>query len=198
MMLTRASLDYHHAFDLCAALAYHRPEPTYILASSDFYATELRRRLESCNIIWIKTQEDWPDSATTVIWAEPDQRECRQQLEQILATLGADGQVYIITSGWLSRFLPEWKINGGQPCTAPLGHLQTLKHLRHAGFEIQASYGFNGPVLIFWGRLFLLMQWLGWHDRADRALYKMRSVYAVSGALANFTTVRVIKAKPKR
>jgi hypothetical protein len=216
----RPSLEYQHAFDLCAVEAHRIDRPVAVFASSPFYARELLKRLGGCEA-WLVPTGSWSSSSTnidellspevkdanvqtlerldvqtkTVMWAEPEQESSEQVLKHIHQMLLPSGHLYVIASGWLARFLPEWRGHDDPPGEHPVGLRRTTRWLQQSGYRIEAMYGFHGPMSILWGYAFRLMERLGRGDLADRCLFKMRAGYVVNHWQAMWTPVSVIFAR---
>jgi hypothetical protein len=212
----RSSLEYQHAFDLCAVEVHRTGGPVVVLAGSPFYARELLKRLGGREA-WLVPAGTWASSGEnmgkllgpevehpnvetlkrlnietkTVVWAEPERGSGQQFLTHIHRTLLPGGHLYVIASGWPARFLPEWRRNDDRPGEHPVGLRQTRKWLRRSGLTVEALYGFHGPVSILWGYAFRLMERLGRGDLADRCLFKMRAEYVVRGRQAMWAPVSV-------
>jgi len=220
--LLRPSLEYQHAFDLCAVEAHREGGPVAVFASSPFYARKLLKRLDGCEATlvpiggWSSSsanigellgpEVEHPDvqilesldvQAKAAVWAEPERESSRQVLKHVHQVLLPGGHLYVIASGWLARFLPEWKRDDGLPGERPVGLRQTITSLRQGGFTVEALYGFHGPESILWGYAFRLMERLGRGDLADRCLFKMRAEYMVSGQQAMWTPVGVTLARKR-
>lgn len=215
----RPSLECQHAFDLCAVEVHRKGGPVAIFAASPFYARELLKRMDGCEA-WLVPAGNWSSSGEnigkllgpevehpnietlkrfnietkTVVWAEPEWESNEQFLKHIQRMLLPGGHLYVIASGWLGRFLPEWRRNDDRPGEHPVGLRQTTKWLRRGGFTIEAQYGFHGPISILWGYAFRLMERLGRGDLADRCLFKMRAEYVVRGRQAMWAPVSVTLA----
>lgn len=219
------SLEYQHAFDLCAVEVRRRGVPIVIFASSPFYAREILKRLHREEVMWMplftaQSLREWlgpevesshfrvdftsPGSlapllskslARCVVWAEPEAGHGKQGLEHIIQVLPSDGHLYAIVSNLLARFLPEWQRDSDRPSQQPVGLWQTIKWLREAGFTIEALYGFHGPQSILWGYASRPMEFLGRSDLADRCLLRMRATYVVQGWQAFLAPVGVIWAQ---
>jgi hypothetical protein len=200
------SLEYQHAFDLCAVEAHRMGGPVAVFASSPFYARELLKRLQDCETAlaaigewsqgaadlqrWLGEEVDpatfslsppHPSHAHCAIWAEPEWNNREQVLKQIARMLHAEGHLYVIASGWLARFLPEWQRNGNRPGQRPVGLRRTIGWLQEGGFTIRGWHGFHGPQSILWGYASRWMEQLGRGDLADRCLFRMRATYVVQG-----------------
>lgn len=220
--MERPSLEYQHAFDLCAVEVHRIDRPVAVFASSPFYARELLKRLGTCETAlvpiggWsssptsigellgpevedanVQTLERLNIQTKTVMWAEPEREGGEQVLKRINQMLFPGGHLYTIASGWLARFLPEWQHHDDRPGERPAGLWQTTKWLRQGGFTVEAMCGFHGPKSIIWGYAFRLMERLGRSDLADRCLFKMRAVYVVSGRQAMWTPVSVILTRKR-
>jgi hypothetical protein len=218
----RPSLEYQHAFDLCAVETHQTGGSVVVFASSPFYARELLKRLDSyeARLVpiggWeppstnigkllgpevehpdVKTLESLTVQTESVVWAEPERESGEQVLKHIHQMLLPRGHLHVIASGWLARFLPEWQRNEDRPGERLVGLRQTTKWLRQSGFTIEARYGFHGPVSILWGYAFRMMERLGRGDLADRCLFKMRAEYVVSGWQAFWVPVGLAVARTK-
>ena len=218
--IARPSLEYQHAFDLCAVEVHHTGGPVALLASSPFYARELLKRLAGYEAQltpvsgWSRYGADTerllgpevgePDicqlesmntEATTIVWAEPEGDSGEQILGQIHLGLAPGGRLQVITSGWLARYLPEWRRGGDRPGEHPVGLRQTTKWLRQHGFTIEGLYGFHGPSSILWGYASRLIGGAGRNDLADRWHFKMRAEYVVTGRQAIWSPINMVKAK---
>jgi len=202
----RPSLEYQHAFDICAVEVHRTGGPVAVFAGSPFYARELLKRLDGCKAVLVPIG-DWSSSsasigellgpevehpnfetlerldvhAKTAVWAEPEREGGERVLKRINQMLFPGGHMYVIASGWLARFLPEWQHNDNRPGQWPVGLRQAVKWLRQGGFAVEALYGFHGPASILWGYAFRLLERLGRGDLADRCLFQMRAKYVVSG-----------------
>jgi len=218
--ITRPGLEYQYACDLCAVQVHRTGGPVAPFASGPFYARALLKRLEGSQIVFCpvgkwgdESRDDWgalspevtwerieliepaskvvPLSVSDAIWAEPERGDGRATLETIRQKLHPTGRLWVITSGGLSRFLPEWRRAEDRPARDPAGRRQTLRWLRQSGFRVQSQYGFHGPVSIFWGYASRLMECLGRGDLADRCLFRMRAGYSVSGGQTLWVPVGV-------
>jgi hypothetical protein len=218
--LERPSLEYQHAFDLCATEVRRAGGPAAVLASSPFYARELLKRLDGIEAQLVPLG-DWsplpvgfgtllgpelelPDSQTlqraergvkTAVWATPDTKSGRQVLDRLGSMLLPRGGLYVIVSGWLARFLPEWQAGDGLRSERPAGLRRTTRWLRQAGFIVEAQYGFHGPASTVWGLASRLMSRLGRLDWSDRCHFRMRAKYVVGGWQAIWTPVSVSVAR---
>lgn len=201
------SLEYQHAFDLCAVEVHRTEGPITVFASSPFYARELLKRLEDRMAVLVALGEWQPRAsdlrqwlgieidpsafslasphlrsyAHCAIWAEPEWIGGAQALCNIRETLLPGAKLYVICSGWLARFLPEWQQSHNRPSEHPIGLRQAISWLRHSDFAMEALYGFHGPQSIFWGYASRWMESLGRGNLADRCLFQMRATYVVHG-----------------
>jgi hypothetical protein len=225
--LQRPSLEYHHAFDLCAVELHRVGGPLAVFAGSPFYARELLKRLPACGGMlfalggWASPAADLvsllgPELAATpfrlaagaddltrvpaAVWAEPESEGGEQVLAQIQEILLPAGHLYVVSSGWLARYLPEWQRPGDQPAVRPAGWRPLARWLRRGGFVVRALYGFHPPASVMWGYAFRLQHLLGRPELADRCHLRMRAVYVACGhralgqAVAAATPVRVVVA----
>lgn len=191
--LTLPSLDYHHAFDLCAMQCHQLGTLTGIYTDHAFCARELTHRLGQ-QIINLKDAIHPAQKPSTVIWAVPGQDQLLSEGRKIGEALALEAHLIIISAGWLSRFLPEAK-----HITASPAHPVSIgRWLRANQFCIQATHGFHGVSSIAWGYAGRLMENRGWFHLADRCAYRMRKVYSTRVWQAQFAPVAVIIAKKER
>jgi hypothetical protein len=218
--VVRPSLEYQHAFDLCAVEAHRAGGPVTIYASSPFYAREILKRLSSLPAALAPTG-DWASlsssmeeklgpevpgpnitaaeamerPASVAIWAEPEPDTAAYLRQSVLRSLEREGRLCIINSGWLARRLPEWTRLEGRPASRPVALRQVRRWLQSSAFTIEATVGFHGPLSILWGYRHHLAQRLGRPDVADRCHFKMRAEYVTRGWRAAFSPVCVIIAR---
>jgi hypothetical protein len=218
--LDRPSLEYQYAFDLCAVEVHRISGPVAVFAGSPFYARELLKRMGGCearlvpiggwgsssaNIgellgpevehLDVQTLESLDVQTKAIVWAEPERTSGEQALRHIHRMLLPGGHLYVIASGWLARFLPEWRRNDDRPGERPVGLRRTIKWLRQGRFTVEGLYGFHGPESILWGYAFRLMERLGRGGLADRCHFKMRAGYVVGGWQALWTPVGMMVAR---
>jgi len=218
----RPSLEYQHAFDLCAVEVRREGGAVAVFASSPFYARELLKRLNGCETGlvpiggWrasagdigellapeleqtnVETSERLNVRTKTALWAEPEMEDGQQVLEHIAQVLLPGGKLYVIASGWLARFLPEWKQVDRRPSERPAALWPTVKWLRQAGFKVKALWGFHGPWSILCGFASRWLAHLGRSDWADRCHFHMRAQYIVRGPQALLAPVGVAVARRK-
>lgn len=220
--LERPSLEYQHAFDLCAVEVHHTGGAVAVFASSSFYARELLKRLTGCEAELLPTRSwsassasfwellgpevEHPDVQTSgslnsqmkvAVWAEPEREVDKQILIRLYDLLLPDGHLYTISSGWLSRFLLERRRDDDQPSEHPVGLWQTTRWLRQGGFTVKALYGFHSPLSILWGYAYRLMEHWGRSDLADRCLFQMRTKYMSKGQQALWAPVGMAVARKR-
>ncbi len=223
--VTRPSLAYQHAFDLCASAVHATSLAPVVLASGEFYTREFVRRLSMCQtrlvpVAWQVSFDDltrllegevempelvdlsvWNGQTRAIIWAEPDLHFPVAVLGKIRRLLLPGGRLYVVVSGGLAGALPEWQEADrqrpveGRPAPNPAGLLWTLKHLRRSGFTIESVYGFHSPRSIFWSLAQRIFSFWGRDDVADRCHFRMRADYVVQGVAALWTPVAVVWAK---
>lgn len=198
-----------------------------VLASSPFYARELLKRLNGRQVIFcpvgkwgdefaggwpaLSPEVMWdgigvmrpgsevvPPPVATAIWAEPERGDGGPTLKHIRQTLQPAGRLWVITSGLLSHFLPEWRRAEDRPARDPAGWRQALRSLRQSGFAIQAQYGFHGPISVFWGLLAKRLGQLGREDLADRCYFKMRERLVVAGWQARWSMLSLVIAQQNK
>ena len=220
--LERPSLEYQHAFDWCAVELHRIMRPVALFASSAFYARELLKRLHGLDVSllplgrWYSSAEDkgrllGPEveladvedlhrlqrQVEAAVWAEPERTTAEESLGCIRQALVPVGRLYVISSGWLRRFLPEWKRAGCRPSEFPAGWCRTVQSLRREGFEIEALFGFHGPASALWGLASQLLTCVHRHDLTDRCHFRMRATYVVSGWQALLAPVGVAAARKR-
>jgi hypothetical protein len=216
--LQRPSLEFRHAFDFCAVEVHRLAGPVAVFASSAFCARELLRRLGDCSATlfpigkWAPSapsaqplfgpEVTWQDLASggsasglvdfsVALWAEPDREDSERVLKHLGRMLRPGGHLYVVASGRLARFLPEWRRDQDRPGERRAGLLPTLRLLPAAGFTAEAVFGFHGPMSILWSYASRIVERLGRGDCADRCHFKMRAEYVVRGWQAAWTPVSV-------
>lgn len=218
--VVRPSLEYQHAFDWTALQVHRHDGSAGVFASSAFYARELCKRLAACDVrlqpvgLWSPPGQDaatWlgpevdPSRIQALealslpllsgaVWAEPEMGDGQRVLQQIRQALRPEGQVCVVASDWPASYLPEWR-QTNPPAARPAGRRRTVAWLRQAGFEVETSYGFHGPVSLLWGFAARWMGRFGRDDWADRCHFQMRAKYAVKGWQLPFAPVGVILAQ---
>jgi hypothetical protein len=207
-LVIRPSLAYRYAFDFCAVEAYRQHGPVAILASNDFLAYELLKRLSQDQVALVLTsgegavfdgqasrvrQEAFAasipacdSSFPTVIWAEPEST----HLDRVNRLTAPGGKLLIVSPGWSARFLPEAAYV--DRAAFPLREQPVWRLLRRNGFVIDAVYGFHGLTTIFWGYMFRLADGVGRSDLADRCRIKMRSTVVEQGWATRFAAVKLV------
>ena len=193
--------------------AWREGGPVAVYASSAFYANELLWRVDKQAVNGLpdgKTDKrtgegglpivcfakDRPlSSVQAAIWAEPEREGGQGILEGIVQGLAPGGRLYVIVSGWLARFLPEWQAAGARPARQRAGWWWTLRRLRQAGLATEELYGFQVPASLLWGYTGLALERLGRTDWADRCHFRMRAEYVARGRMALVTPVGVFVAR---
>ena len=220
--LERPSLEYQHALDLLAAGLQRGGGPVAVFASSRFYARDLVKRLAACSGAllapggWASPADDLvsllgPEVVGTAFrlafgiddlphapaaaWAEPEAEGGDQVLAQVGAWLPAGGRLYVVSSGRLARYLPEWHGSGERPAVRPASLRLLRQWLRRSGWGIEALYGFHAPTSVVWGHASRLMERLHRPDLADRCQFQTRAGYVGRGQWAFLAPVRVMTAK---
>ncbi len=202
----RPSLEYQHAFDICAVEICRGGGEVAVFASSSFYARELLKRFQGTRVrlfpvgdwssreqglrgwsgsgvdpsgsLAMETNQPWLRS---VVWAEPERESGQKDLAKLGRMLPLRSDLYVIASNWLSRFLPEWANVDDHPAQCRTGFLHTRAWLQRAGFVLERLYGFHGPQSILCGYASRWMAQLGRYDWADRCHFRMRAGYVVTG-----------------
>ena len=136
-----------------------------------------------------------PSSAHAAIWAEPEWKDGQRTLQEIVQALAPGGRLYVIFSGWLARFLPEWRRAGPPPAVRRAGGWRAQQWLRQAGLATEALYGFQVPLSLLWGYTGLALERLGRAEWADRCHFRMRAEYVARGRMALVTPVGVFVAR---
>jgi hypothetical protein len=136
-------------------------------------------------------------SAQSIIWAEPEQESLERTAQEIVQALAPGAPLYVIVSGWLARFLPEWRAASRLPASGRAGWWRTLYGLRQAGLATEALYGFQTPLSLLWGYSSRALEGLGRADWADRCHFRMRAHYVVRGWTALLAPVGVFVAKKR-
>ena len=109
-----------------------------------------------------------------VIWAEPEVQNGYGMAKRIYQSLTVGGSLYLIVSGWLSQYLPEWKLEGSRPAGTPARIFRTRVWLRQAGFTNRAIFGIRSPLSLFLGSLARNLARIGRNDLADGCYLKIR------------------------
>ena len=184
---SRPSLEYAYAFDIAAAGLLSIGSEVLAVCSNPFYRREMQHRLCS------RGGQDGPVFMTASeqriqevrrfkggLWAEPEDEDAQVLLHMLKGCLIPNAPLYVITSGFLARFLPEWKPGpqeGSLPSRQLLGPGRTAELIKNSGLSPESVYGFHGPLSILWGKASRLMATLGRDDLSDRCLSLMRWNY---------------------
>jgi len=219
---SRPSLEYQHAFDLCAQMVSHSGYPTQVFVSSRFHAREMLGRLEA-NETAIVPVGQWAASAVnemtqlyanekleeapgvnlatgqamSILWAEPGYHTNDETMALIVQTLVPNGCLLVISSGWLSRFLPDPLGETRQKRGGLVDQYRIRQMLHRKGFDISSTYGFHGLFSSVWGFAYRLMSSLHRPDLADRCHFQMRAKFISRGWLSWLAPVRVTLATRK-
>lgn len=216
--IERASLAYTFAFNWCAMEANKVTRRIVLLLSSDFYAQELIKRFDHLegSVIFTKDlllpyskqsrslnnakqfQSDEHvfkvllKGSPIVIWAEPELRNGKEIIEIIVDSLNPCERIYIITTGWLAQFMPEWSKIISRPAEYPARILRCKRWIRKAGFNIKAVYGFYSLPSFLLGVLAKNFNILGWKYFADRCYFLIRKKLFHSGFRAMCSQVYIL------
>lgn len=216
----RPSLEYQHAFDCCAVALQPIAGSIAVLASHPFYGRELAARLDGRQArffatpawdlapeemrAWLgaegtSTQTDLESVAASgvvaAVWAEPEREGGRKVLARIEGVMAPAGRLYVVASGPLRRYLPEWQSRAWGAAQCPAGYRATLRWLRMAGWQVEARYGFHGPRSVLWGLAVRCAAAGGRRDWADRCLAAMRAHYVVQGWISILAAVALLVAR---
>jgi hypothetical protein len=214
--VSRPSLPYMYAFDLCAVEAQREHKPTALLASSAFFAYEMVKRLAAVEITLVIAPDDeaayvsrvaWDElerspvlvptldeiagTFSTVIWAQPH----LGTLDRVSSILAGAGTLFLIIPGWSARFLPEAGITETDGFASSRRAIE--RRLRQGGFVVDAIYGFHGLTSITWGYVARVLAYSGRNDLADRCRFKMRSTFCVQDWQALFASVKLVITRRK-
>jgi len=213
------SLEYRYAFDLCAAEVEQHRRPLVVVASGRFYVRELMERMQHLEPVSVMTggrgeashehagNERRAEQAliagvgtpgqpvAAVVWGEPQLEDGERWLAAIRGALAPGGRLWVVTSGWLRRGLPEWKWEGNGPAIRPTGPGWVLARLRKNHFDVEVVYGFHGPRSLAWGFAGRLPAVAGRQDLVDRCLAAMRESYVVKGWQARWAPVGIVRAR---
>jgi hypothetical protein len=197
--LVRPSLDYQFALDVCVARASSANERLGVVASSQFYERQLQARVGPAAVLLGTHPEPGslvgPAPLSALIWAEPEADTASRTLAAVAALLATDGTLYVLSSGWLARRLPEWHGPAPRPARAPLGQAALDDLIRRHGFTRRVTVGSHGPRSIALGVLGQALDRLGRPDLADRFEARMRETYLQTGPLAALAPVRLTIAR---
>ena len=220
----RPSLEYQHAFDLCAVEVHRAKEPVVVFASSPFYARELLRRLGGCEPMFLPVG-DWmlsvasaqsalgpevawehlgggeearePVVVPVAVWAEPEQKNGERVLWQIDQRLSPGGRLFVIVTGPLARIQPVHQMDGNQPADSAAGVNRVTRWIRQKKLALIALYGLYGPESFLWGILAKLALYLRRPDLADCCYFKMRERLVVTGWQARWSTLILLVARKR-
>lgn len=201
--LDRPSLDYWHAFDYCAGQAWHNSDSINLLCSSAFYYDNFYYRLDDKPLTvvdvagWSKNTdidatpiEQWTPTAGTWIWAEPTQGSLKAVLNRWQQAQNADSRLFIISSNFLARRLPEWK-QKPYPSIAKTGVFEIEGTLRDYGLQPTTLIGMLNPVSVALGFAGLAARKLDQYGWSDRAKYASFKYYTGEGPIARISPVQV-------
>lgn len=185
--------DYWYAFDMCAVEA---AGGIVRLITSDNYAQhELERRLSQS---LIDNHAEASIAVDTLILVFPS-RDDIDSLDQWLATLKPDGNVILLTSGFLHRF-----ISGLRPPIATtheqinMGQVRAV--LKSRGWQIARHYTLHGVITVLWSYIYRLWTHLHQPALADRALQRGRKRFVMGdgGLTSSIGTLSVDVVRQKR
>ncbi|MHB0869408.1 MAG: hypothetical protein ACYC66_00665 [Chloroflexota bacterium] len=180
-----SSLDYQHAFDLCAAESYRRPGPIAIWAGSGFCAREMRDRLPADRVVLVEVGPGWSGEEMNpraifhaAVWACPERDSGARVARAIAPSLAPGGVLTVVVSTALARLLPEWRTPDDTPGRTTPRATRAVDWLRSSGLEVRDLRTFHGPASVLWARAGGLLERLGRPDLGDRLHFKMRRGYA--------------------
>ncbi len=218
--LKRPSLEYRHAFDICAVGAHRSNGRVLIFASSLLYTQEILKRLADCQTALVARRynsilfgdaranlgpeispsvsslllENTSGPVQTIVWAEPELPDGVATAKNIEKLLLPGGQLFVISSGWLARLLPEWRHSIDAPARHPTGFLRMANWVQHAGLKITATYGMRDVKSFLMGVLAGQLHKLKRKDLAYRLYLRIRETLVVSGPAARWSPVVVLIA----
>jgi len=208
----RPSLEYSYAFDICASEAFGPDnQESALIISSSFYHSELAARLthNSPNGEAGSTPDfyplysapdsfakllDGPDKYSTIIWAEPQRGTAYPTALAAFKALKSGGNLLVMSSGTLSRFLSESKQDSNK---MNLGAARTGSLVKDAGFLRMDSYWLHNPISIIWSYLSKSALMIGRDDLADRFLVRARQSYIAKRSIASMSTLVLYRCKKR-
>jgi hypothetical protein len=219
LSLVRPDLEYHYAFDFCAAEAFSGRGPILCLASNRFYMDELLRRLIYRDVYLVQPGRgitprvhntlvpgstavhgihpyklEAPEvQSNRIIWAEPLKRDTLPLYQLIHQHLTDDGKLFIIVNGLLMP-LRKTAQTRHSPDQAS-GFRRVISLLRQSHFIVEHVYGFHTVSSMGWGYAARLMARMNHEAVADRWLVRMRAAFAAGAWQARLATLNVIVAR---
>ncbi len=115
-------------------------------------------------------------SLDAVAWLEPVEED-REVISQFRHWLRPGGYVYVVTGGWLARFLYERRTIQRDDFLAVT---EVTRLLTYHGFQIRGQIGIQGLRAVWWHYLSFLARLLSRPDWQDRCHFAMRRDF-VSG-----------------
>lgn len=217
LYLQRNTPEYNQAFDLAVGAHPAPNEPTLLVLSSPAHATEVLKRCSAplhiasasafdvaqfanqaqgwaWGAIEAVTLEQAPGAYTRLIWAEPETASAPTIASHLRRLAAPQATLRVIASSFLRRYLPAWQ-TPPYPAVRPLTPGHTLRVLRTAGWQVEASIAFHGPRASLWGLLRGLAEMVGRPDWGDRCSLAMRTYYREPGWLWPLAPLALIHAR---
>jgi hypothetical protein len=196
---TRPGLVYQHAFDWVAVRLRAVHGPGVCLVSRPFVSAEMSRRLADVPLVcvpedsalitgtldlsWIPPLEPQEGTLVAVAWIEPLEQDF-VRLEAIRRWLRPDGQLYLVVSGGLARFLAERRTLAAMPY---VDERDATRGLDRQGFQVRERLGLHGSRAVAWHLLNVIATRLGrphWQDRCYAGMRRDFVSYRGPAALA--------------
>lgn len=210
--LIRPSIAYTKLFDLLGSLAYPYRGTLAIKPSGIFYLTEIGRRLQLNEKLYVLGPEKWdieelgpeiePDDIEIVeqasgpvgalIWAEPETTD----LNNYDFLLQADF-AFVVTSNWLRFQLAEYQGGKSLPSQNPLGISKTIKLLRCNSYIIRHVFSIFGIQSLIYGFRSRIYGTVGLYQLQDRVLAGMRYKMVRGAIIKSFPPISLIVAQRK-
>jgi hypothetical protein len=209
--IQRPGLAYQHGLDWLAVNLGNAPGPIACLISSHFHLIEMLRRLPDISLL-TPVPEDLEIAAKMVSLsrpriAEPNERgfaavawlepcaEHRVVLPWLRRILSPEGRLFVVAGGRLGRFLTDRR----RPDFAHRDHLhapRVMPMLKHSGFNVQASVGWQDLRATGWHYLGEAARRLGRPDIRDRCHFAMRARFSNGHPAAGLVALVGITAEP--
>lgn len=184
-----APLDYRCALDAAMPLLGPAKNPL-VLCTVPVLTAEIDQRLGRRPVA---PQHD------AALWVEPNSMTWRYDLIDIAARMQVCTPLLIVISRPLARLLPEQRHwDTGRLGLRPTGIPRMVRGLDHAGFALEASYGFHTLATIGLNRLGQALEARGRPDLGDRLHFGGRLRYCTNGPLKVGATVGLLVSRKER